>query len=141
MEFYLIFKALHLISVISWLAALLYLPRILYYHSQKNIKKETSEVFKIMEKKLSRIIMTPAMIATVIFGLILIHFIGFSQIWLHIKLLFLLPMFCFHFFLLKSVRNFANDKNKYSEKFFKIINEIPAILMIIIVFIAILKPF
>jgi putative membrane protein len=142
MEYYLIIKSLHIVAVISWMAALLYLPRLFAYHSQNNITKETSETFKIMEKKLANIIMKPAMIASVILGLALIHFSGgFAQLWIHIKLTLALLMLIFHFFLLKCLKKFASNENKYSEKFFRIINEIPAILMIFIVFVAILKPF
>ena len=138
---YLAIKAIHIISVISWLAALLYLPRIFSYHAQKNLSKETSEIFKIMEKKLAKIIMNPAMIISLTFGIALIYIVGFNQIWIHIKITILLFLFAFHGFLIKCCKNFANDKNKFSAKFFRLINEIPAVIMIIIVFIAIFKPF
>ena len=138
---YLTIKSLHIISVISWLAALLYLPRIFFYHANKDLSKETSEIFKTMERRLTKVIMNPAMIASLIFGITLIFMIGFNQIWLHIKITILLLLFAFHGFLIKCYKNFANDKNKFSTKFFRIINEIPAIIMIIIVFIAIFKPF
>ena len=142
MTFYLTIKALHIIAIISWMAALLYLPRLFAYHSQKNITNNTSETFKIMEKKLATIIMNPAMIISIISGFILIHLgVGFVQVWVHIKITLVAIMTAYHVFLLRCLKRFALNKNKYSEKIFKIINEIPAILMIIIVFIVVLKPF
>ena len=143
MNTYLIFKALHLISVISWMAGLLYLPRIFVYHAQNNSEKSTSEIFKIMEKKLFFYIMNPAMILSWLFGLLLIHEIGFQQIgqtWMILKLLFVFILTIYHFYLGRILGQFSNDLNKHSHKFYRYINEIPTILLILIVFVVVLKP-
>ena len=143
MNFYLTFKALHLISVISWMAGLLYLPRIFVYHTENGGEKKISEVFKIMEFKLYNYIMMPAMILSWIFGLILISSIGFEQLssyWLILKLIFVIILTIYHFFLGNCLDNFKNDLNKHSSKFFRVFNEIPTILLILIVFIVIFKP-
>ena len=143
MNTYLIFKALHLISVISWMAGLLYLPRIFVYHAQNNSEKSVSEIFKIMEKKLFFYIMNPAMILSWLFGLLLIHEIGFQQIgqtWMILKLLFVFILTIYHFYLGRILGQFSNDLNKHSHKFYRYINEIPTILLILIVFVVILKP-
>ncbi len=143
MNTYLIFKALHLISVISWMAGLLYLPRIFVYHAQNNSEKRVSEVFKVMERKLFFYIMNPAMILSWLFGLLLIHEIGFQQIgqtWMILKLLFVFILTIYHFYLGKTLVQFSNDLNKHSHKFYRFINEIPTILLILIVFVVVLKP-
>ena len=143
MNTYLIFKALHLISVISWMAGLLYLPRIFVYHAQNNSEKSTSEIFKIMEKKLFFYIMNPAMILSWLFGLLLIHEIGFQQIgqtWMILKLLFVFILTIYHFYLGRVLGQFSNDLNKHSHRFYRYINEIPTILLILIVFVVVLKP-
>ena len=143
MNTYLIFKALHLISVISWMAGLLYLPRIFVYHAQNNSEKSVSEIFKIMEKKLFFYIMNPAMILSWLFGLLLIHEIGFQQIgqtWMILKLLFVFILTIYHFYLGRVLGQFSNDLNKHSHKFYRYINEIPTILLILIVFVVVLKP-
>ncbi len=143
MNTYLIFKALHLISVISWMAGLLYLPRIFVYHAQNNSEKSVSEIFKIMEKKLFFYIMNPAMILSWLFGLLLIHEIGFQQIgqtWMILKLLFVFILTIYHFYLGRILGQFSNDLNKHSHKFYRYINEIPTILLILIVFVVVLKP-
>jgi len=143
MNLYLIFKALHLISVISWLAGLLYLPRLFVYHSENIDQKNTSEIFKIMEKKLFNYIMMPAMILTWVFGILLIGSIGmssFSELWFILKGVLVLILTYYHFYLGKCVRLFANDQNSKSTKFFRFINEVPTILLIFIVFIVIFKP-
>ena len=143
MNLYLLFKSLHLISVISWMAGLLYLPRIFVYHSQKNIDINTSEVFKIMEKKLYFYIMTPAMILSWIFGLGLIHFIGIQQIgqtWMTLKIIFVSLLTVYHLYLGKILNNFKFNSNEHSHKFFRYINEIPTILLILIVFVVVFKP-
>ena len=142
MNTYLIFKALHLISVISWMAGLLYLPRIYVYHSETN-KNEVKEVFKIMEKRLFLYIMNPAMILSWLFGLILIHSIGlqsFKESWLVAKILLVLLLTFYHFFLFNCLKNFSFDTNEYSPKFFRIINEVPTVLLIVIIFLVIFKP-
>ena len=143
MNFYLTFKALHLIAVISWMAGLLYLPRIFVYHTENQEEKQINKVFKIMEFKLYNYIMMPAMILSWIFGLILIGSIGFEQLrstWLIIKLILVVVLTIYHFFLGNCLNKFKNDENKYSSRFFRIFNEIPTILLILIVFIVVFKP-
>ena len=143
MNIYLTFKALHLIAVISWMAGLLYLPRIFVYHTENQEEKQINKVFKIMEFKLYNYIMMPAMILSWIFGLILIGSIGFEQLhstWLIIKLILVVVLTIYHFFLGNCLNKFKNDENKYSSRFFRIFNEIPTILLILIVFIVVFKP-
>ena len=143
MNLYLILKALHLISVISWMAGLLYLPRIFVYHTENKNEVKVCEVFKTMEFKLYNYIMMPAMILSWIFGLILIGSIGFEQLhsaWLIIKLILVIVLTIYHFFLGNCLNKFKNDENKYSSRFFRIFNEIPTILLILIVFIVVFKP-
>ncbi len=143
MNTYLLFKSLHLISVISWMAGLLYLPRIYVYHSQNNSEKMISEVFKVMEKKLFFYIMTPAMILSWIFGLLLIHEIGFDklgQTWMILKLLFVVILTLYHFYLGRILNQFKMELNKYTHKFYRLINEIPTILLILIIFVVVFKP-
>ncbi len=143
MNTYLLFKALHLISVISWMAGLLYLPRIFVYHAQNNSKPIISDVFKVMEKKLFFYIMTPAMALSWIFGLLLIHEIGFQQlgqIWMILKVIFVIMLTLYHFYLGKVLYLFKLDLNQHSHKFYRWINEIPTILLILIVFVVIFKP-
>ncbi len=134
-------KALHVIAVISWMAGLLYLPRLFVYHSGLKDDSDSAKLFIIMEKRLLRFIMNPAMIITFITGFILLKYIGFSQGWIHAKLLLVLFMAGFHGFLAKYRKNFENNQNNNSEKFYRIINEVPTILMIFIVFLVIFKPF
>ena len=143
MNYYLLFKSLHLISVISWMAGLLYLPRIFVYHAENNNDKKTSDVFKIMEKKLYFYIMTPAMILSWIFGLLLIHSIGFQQLgqtWMILKVIFVVLLSLYHFYLGKILNQFRTEQNSHSHKFFRLINEIPTILLILIVFVVVFKP-
>ena len=143
MNTYLLFKSLHLISVISWMAGLLYLPRIFVYHVQNNSENKVSEVFKVMERKLYFYIMTPAMTLSWIFGLLLIHSIGFQQLeqtWMLLKLVLVIILTIYHFYLGKMVNQFRLDLNKHTHKFYRIINEIPTILLILIIFIVIFKP-
>ena len=143
MNYYLLFKSLHLISVISWMAGLLYLPRIFVYHAENSDDKKISDVFKIMEKKLYIYIMTPAMILSWIFGLLLIHSIGFQQLgqtWMVLKIIFVIFLTLYHFYLGKTLNQFKFDQNTHSHKFYRLINEIPTILLILIVFIVIFKP-
>ena len=142
MNTYLLFKSLHLIAVISWMAGLLYLPRIFVYHSENDNQIITS-VFKTMEKKLFYYIMTPAMILSWFFGLILIHEIGFNQLtnlWLQLKLLFVILLTIYHFYLGSLLIKFKFDLNEKTSKFYRYINEIPTLLLILIVFIVIFKP-
>ena len=143
MNTYLLFKSLHLIAVISWMAGLLYLPRIFVYHSQNNTQQIISEVFKVMESKLFFYIMTPAMILSWAFGLILIHEIGFDklgQTWMILKLIFVILLTFYHFYLGKILRQFKEDSNTHTHKFYRLINEIPTLLLILIIFVAIFKP-
>ncbi len=143
MNYYLLFKSLHLISVISWMAGLLYLPRIFVYHAENSDDKKISDVFKIMEKKLYFYIMTPAMVLSWIFGLLLIHSIGFQQLgqtWMVSKIIFVILLTLYHFYLGKTLNQFKFDQNTHSHKFYRLINEIPTILLILVVFVVIFKP-
>ena len=142
MNTYLLFKSLHLIAVISWMAGLLYLPRIFVYHSE-NDNEIITNVFKTMEKKLFYYIMTPAMVLSWFFGLILIHEIGFNQLvnlWLQLKLLLVTLLTIYHFYLGSLLTKFKFDLNEKTSKFYRYINEIPTLLLILIVFIVIFKP-
>ena len=143
MNIYLLFKSLHLISVISWMAGLLYLPRIFVYHSQNSSEPIITEVFKVMEKKLFFYIMTPAMILSWLFGLLLIHEIGLEQLgqkWMILKLIFVVILTLYHFYLGRILGQFKLDINKHSHKFYRYINEIPTLLLILIIFVVIFKP-
>jgi len=143
MNYYLLFKSLHLIAVISWMAGLLYLPRIFVYHAENNTEKNTSETFKIMERRLMFYIMTPAMILSWFFGifLILINEISITlNLWIQTKLFLVVLLTIYHLFLGYYLKKFALDENKKSAKFFRIINEIPTILLILIIFVIIYKP-
>ena len=142
MDTYSIIKSLHVISVIAWMAGLLYLPRLYVYHCEVEPGSEASEKFKIMERRLLRAIMNPAMIASWIFGGYLIHEIGaMSEGWFHVKLLCVVLMSAIHMVLARCRRQFEADANTKSDKFYRIINEVPAVLMVIIVFMVIAKPF
>ena len=143
MNSYLLFKSLHLIAVISWMAGLLYLPRIFVYHTENQNKNETNDIFKTMERKLFYYIMFPAMALSWIFGLILISIIGFSSLsflWMQIKILLVIILTFYHFYLGICLNDLKNNIFKRSSRFFRIINEIPTILLIITVFIVIFKP-
>ena len=143
MNSYLLLKSLHLIALISWMAGLLYLPRIFVYHVENLKDKNTSSIFKTMERKLYFYIMTPAMILAWLFGLILISSLGFevlSAIWIKLKLLLVTLLTLYHFYLSKLLDDFKLDKNTKSSKFFRVINEVPTILLILIVFIVVFKP-
>ena len=143
MNSYLLFKSLHLIAVVSWMAGLLYLPRIFVYHVENKEKKEATDIFEVMEKRLLFYIMRPAMIFTWIFGLILIYLNGieiFSQLWMQIKIVLVVLLSAYNDYLGKCLLALKNNTNTRSSKFFKIINEVPTILLILIVFIVIFKP-
>lgn len=146
MNTYLLFKSIHLIAIISWIAGLLYLPRIFVYHSEavmNNKSEDLISTFKVMERRLFIYIMNPAMIASWIFGILLIHTIGvdnLSSLWVQLKLLFVIILTIYHFFLFQCLRKFAENSNFYSPKFYRIINEIPTVLLITIIFIIIFKP-
>ena len=142
MNLYLALKALHIIAVISWMVGLLYLPRLFVYHVENN-NSESAKVFKVMEKRLMKIIMNPAMIVTWVTGLSILWVLGFNTIfslWLSIKFLFVIILSGYHGFLSKCLKDFALDKNTKSSKFFRFTNEIPTIILIIIVFLVIFKP-
>ena len=142
MNSYLLFKSLHLITVISWMAGLLYLPRIFVYHSE-NDNEIISSIFKTMERKLFFYIMTPAMVLSWLFGLVLIHEIGFGQLaslWLQLKLVLVLFLTVYHFYLGSLLNQFKIDQNKKTSKFYRYINEIPTLFLILIVFIVVFKP-
>ena len=142
MNLYLLFKSLHLIAVISWMAGLLYLPRIFVYHSEAEDKSQKT-VFKIMERKLYNYIMMPAMMLSWLFGVLLIHslsFSVFSELWMQIKIISVVILTYYHFTLGKYLNDFAIDNNQKSPKFFRIYNEIPTIILIVVIFIVIFKP-
>ena len=142
MNSYLLFKSLHLIAVISWMAGLLYLPRIFVYHSE-NSNEIVVSVFKTMERKLFYYIMMPAMFLSWLFGLILISLIGFENLdnlWLQLKFVFVILLTIYHFYLGSLLNKFSLDQNQKSSKFYRYINEIPTILLILIIFIVIFKP-
>ena len=143
MNSYLLFKSLHLIAVISWMAGLIYLPRIFVYHVENLNDQNSSSIFKTMERKLFFYIMMPAMILSWIFGLILILILGidiFFTLWVKLKLLFVILLTIYHFYLSKLLKDFNLNRNTKSSKFFRILNEVPTILLILIVFIVIFKP-
>ena len=142
MNFYLLFKSLHLIAVISWMAGLLYLPRIFVYHSEA-LHDSQKQVFKTMEKKLYNYIMMPAMLLTWLFGVLLIYSLGFEifqEIWMQIKIVSVLILTHYHFMLGKYLQDFATDSNRKSSRFFRIINEVPTIILIVVVFVVVFKP-
>ncbi|PZO78642.1 MAG: protoporphyrinogen oxidase HemJ [Mesorhizobium amorphae] len=135
-------KALHVIAVIAWMAGLLYLPRLFVYHTQAQPGSATSETFKVMERRLLRAIINPAMIATWVFGLWLAWEVyAFQGGWLHAKLTLVLLLSGLHGYLSKGVRMFAQDRNTKSTKHWRIVNEVPTLLMILIVVLVIVKPF
>ena len=146
MNTYLLFKSIHLIAVISWMVGLLYLPRIFVYHSEavaNNQSEDLMSTFKIMERRLFIYIMNPAMIVSWIFGILLIHTIGiddFGSLWLQLKLFFVIILTIYHFFLFYCLKKFTENTNSYSSKFYRIINEIPTILLIFIILIIVFKP-
>ena len=143
MNSYLLFKSLHLIAVVSWMAGLLYLPRIFVYHVENKEKKEATDIFEVMEKRLFFYIMRPAMIFTWIFGLILIYLNGieiFSQLWMQIKLVLVILLSVYNDYLGRFLVSLKNNSNSRSSKFFRIINEIPTVMLIFIVFLVIFKP-
>ena len=146
MNTYLLFKSIHLIAVISWMAGLLYLPRIFVYHSEavhNNKPEDLMFTFKVMERRLFIYIMNPAMVVSWIFGVLLIHTIGmdnFGSIWLQLKLAFVIILTIYHFFLFQCLRKFAENINTYSPKFYRVINEIPTVLLIVIILVVVFKP-
>jgi len=142
MNLYLLFKSLHLIAVISWMAGLLYLPRIFVYHPEASHESQ-KEVFKIMERRLYNYIMMPAMLLSWLFGFLLLHSLGFAvflELWMQVKIVSVLILTFYHFTLGKYLNNFSVDANQKSSKFFRIINEVPTILLIVVVFVVVFKP-
>ena len=142
MNIYLLFKSLHLIAVISWMAGLLYLPRIFVYHSEADHESQKT-VFKTMERKLYNYIMMPAMLLSWLFGVLLIHSLGFSvfsELWMQAKTVLVVILTFYHFLLGKYLVEFAIDDNTKSSKYFRIINEVPTIILIVAVFLVIFKP-
>ena len=132
-----------MIAVVSWMAGLLYLPRIFVYHVENKEKKEVTDIFEVMEKKLFYYIMRPAMIFTWIFGLILIYLNGieiFFQLWMQIKIILIILLSVYNDYLGKCLVSLKNDSNTKSSKFFRIINEVPTIILIFTVFLVIFKP-
>ena len=142
MNTYLLFKSLHLIAVISWMAGLLYLPRIFVYHSEAQHDSQ-KEIFKVMERRLYNYIMMPAMLLSWIFGVLLIHSLGitvFAELWMQIKIFFVALLTFYHLLLGKYVTDFALNNNQNSSKFYRIINEVPTITLIVVVFVVVFKP-
>ena len=143
MNAYLLFKSLHLIAVVSWMAGLLYLPRIFVYHVENKEKKIVTDVFEVMEQRLFFYIMRPAMVFTWVFGLILIYLNGieiFSQLWMQIKIILVILLSAYNDYLGRCLANLKNSTSTKSAKFFRVINEIPTLILIIVVFLAIFKP-
>ena len=146
MNTYLLLKSIHLIAITSWMAGLLYLPRIFVYHSEATVNNKPEDLmsaFKIMERRLFIYIMNPAMIVSWIFGVLLIHAIGidnFGFLWLQLKLLFVVILTIYHLFLFQCLRKFVENNNSFSPKFYRIINEIPTILLIGIILVVVFKP-
>ena len=142
MNLYLLFKSLHLIATISWMAGLLYLPRIFVYHAEADHDSQ-KKVFKIMERKLYNYIMMPAMLLSWLFGILLIHSLGFSiflELWMKVKIISVIILTYYHFTLGKFLNDFAINSNKRSSKFFRVFNEIPTIILIVVIFVVIFKP-
>ena len=142
MSGYLLFKSLHLIAVISWMAGLLYLPRIFVYHAEANHDSQ-KEIFKTMERKLYNYIMMPAMLLSWLFGILLIHSLGFtvfSELWMQIKTALVLLLTLYHFLLGKYLNDFATNNNEKSSKYYRIINEVPTLILIVVVFVVVFKP-
>lgn len=135
-------KAAHVISVIAWMAALLYLPRLFVYHCDAEAGSTLSETLKVMERRLMKAIMTPAMIATWIFGLWTAHLLGvWSDLWFLVKLLAVVVLTALHMANAKWLKAFASDSNENTAKFYRIVNEVPAVLMILIVIMVVVQPF
>jgi len=142
---YLYVKAFHVISIIAWMAGLLYLPRLFVYHSYAEVGSKESETFKLMEVRLLRYIMNPAMIASWVFGLLLLFYYGVVNwsvdIWFHIKFLLVIILTGYHMFLARWRRLFAQDQNPHSAKFYRWMNEVPTVIMVSVVILAVARPF
>lgn len=142
-SYYLWFKSIHLISAICWMAGLLYLPRMYVYHTKAIVGGEADKMLQLMELRLLKFIMNPAMISTFVFGLINAYIYGIVALgtWFHMKMFVVMILTIFHGLLSIWRKNFANGVNNHTEKFYRIINEVPTICMIIAVFMVIIKPF
>lgn len=138
---YLWIKALHVVSVITWMAGLLYLPRLFVYHCKATPGSELSETLKVMERRLLRAIMNPAMLASLIFGGVLLSQQDFSDGWLHLKLVAIVGLMVSHMLMGKWRKDFEADRNTRGDRFYRIANEVPTVLMIVIVIMAVVKPF
>jgi putative membrane protein len=137
-------KALHVIAVIAWMAGTLYLPRLFVYHADAEPGSDKSETFKVMERRLMKAIMTPAMIAAWIFGLWLVigyQAVSFLDIWVWVKAVLVLALSGYHGLMARHLRAFAEDRNERPSRYFRMINEVPTVMMIIIVIMVIVKPF
>lgn len=142
MDYYLVVKSLHIIAIIAWMAGMLYLPRLFVYHAAATPGSEASEMLKVMERRLLRYIINPAMVASYVFGIMLIiELDAMKQGWMHAKLTLVVALTVVHHLLARYRKAFERDENKKSQKFFRILNEAPTILMIFIVFLVVLKPF
>ena len=143
LDIYLWLKALHLIGMVAWMAGMLYLPRLFVYHTTAPVGSQQSETFKVMERRLMRLIINPAMIATWVFGVAMLvaQPVWLSQGWMHLKLTALFGLTAVHGMLSRWRRQFANDANTRSQRFYRIVNEVPTVLLIVIIFMAVLKPF
>ena len=141
-NFYLWAKAIHIMAVIAWMAGMFYMPRLFVYHADTAPGSESSETFKVMENRLMKVIMNPAMVLTWIFGLYLAwEGFRFSGGWLHVKILAVVILSGVHGYFSKSMKDFAADRRNHSARHWRMVNEIPTILMIIIVIMVVLKPF
>ncbi|WP_422369302.1 protoporphyrinogen oxidase HemJ [Pelagibius sp.] len=139
---YLWVKSLHILAVIAWMAGFLYLPRLFVYHCSAEIGSKQSETFKVMERRLLRAIMNPAMLVAWAAGLALAANIdAWSEGWFHVKLTLLIVLTVLHMVAARWRRAFAEDANRHSERFYRVMNEVPAVLMIAIVVMAVVKPF
>lgn len=142
---YLYVKAFHVIAIIAWMAGLLYLPRLFVYHAQAETGSDKAETFKVMEVRLLRYIMNPAMIASWIFGLILLFYYGVidwsADIWFHVKFLLVIVLTGYHMFLARWRRLFAEDHNAHSARFYRWMNEVPTVIMVAVVILVVARPF
>jgi len=142
---YLYVKAFHVIAIIAWMAGLLYLPRLFVYHSYADVGSQQSETFKLMEVRLLRYIMNPAMIASWVFGLLLLGYYGVINwsvdIWFHVKFLLVIILTGYHMVLARWRRLFAQDENAHSAKFYRFMNEVPTGIMVAVVILAVARPF
>lgn len=142
-DYFMWYKAIHVISVIAWMSAMFYMPRLFVYHTRADFGSDMDKTFQIMEYKLLKLIMNPAMISTYIFGLLLAYIYGWAAlgVWFHIKMSAVIGLTAFHMVLAKWRKDFAGGDNKHTEKFYRLINEVPPVLMIVAVIMVIVKPF